>query len=141
MVPASVQVLVNTRTRKRTTKKRPRARGLRRDGGRAVIACLLLGSLLWLGNEVNFGKSLISTRPEVAARPAGENLTSASILFVPRSGNDCRLRQIDNATWRIWEQGVVDCQSVLNNDPRGDAAQGWSTARVDVIREGFLRNR
>jgi hypothetical protein len=90
--------------------------------------------------EVNSRISSISTRQATATRPAGENLSTGSILFVPRLGSECRIRQIDNATWRIWEQGVADCASVLN-EPKGDpAAQGWSTARVDVIREGF-RNR
>ena len=140
MMPASVQVLVNERrTHTRPIKKRPRARGLRRDGGRALIACLLLGSLLWLGNEVSFGTSSISRRQQAAARPAGENLSTASILLVPRFGSECRLRQIDNATWRILEQGVVECGTVLN-ELKVDTPQGGSPSRVDVIRDAF-RNR
>jgi hypothetical protein len=140
MMPTSVQVLVNKRlTRKRQTKKRQGARWLGRDGRRALIACLLLGSLFGFGSEINFGGSSSSTRQGSATRPAGENeLTTGSILLVPRFGNECRMRQIDNATWRIWDRGVVDCQTVLN-EPK-TLQHGWSAARVDVIRDGF-RNR
>jgi len=142
MTPTSVQVLVNTqRARKRQSKKRQRARWFGRDVWRALIACLLLGLLFGFGSEINFGGSSSSTRPGSATRPAGdESFTTGSMLVVPRFGNVCQKRQIDNATWRIWDLGVVDCHSALYDEAKVDGPHGWSTARVDVIRDGF-RNR
>jgi hypothetical protein len=56
-------------------------------------------------------------------------------VFVPWFGDDCRLRWIDNATWRIFEHGLVECRTALTHSE----THGWSGARVDIIREGFRK--
>jgi hypothetical protein len=108
------------------------------DGRRALIAGLFLGSLmLALGNHIA-GFNLMQTRAGIAQKsPTEDELATGSILLVPRYGNNCRLRVIENATWRIWDQGVVDCREVLEQ-ARG-RTHGWSADRIDVIREGFFR--
>jgi len=108
------------------------------DGRRALIAGLFLGSLmLALGSHIE-GFSLMQTRSGIAQKtPADDEFASGAILLVPRYGNNCRLRVIENATWRIWDQGVVDCREVLEQSQA--RAHGWSADRIDVIREGFFR--
>jgi hypothetical protein len=109
------------------------------DGRRALIAGLFLGSLmLALGNHIG-GFSLMQIRPGVAQKTlTDEDLATGSILLVPFYGNDCRLRLIENATWRIWDHGVVDCHSALEQSRA--RTNGWSAAgRIEVIRDGFFR--
>ncbi len=108
------------------------------DGRRALIAGLFLGSLmLALGNQI-VGFSLMQTRSGVAQKsPTDDDLTTGSILLVPRYGNECRLRLIENATWRIWDQGVVDCRTALEQSR--SQTHGWSAGRIEVIRDGFFK--
>jgi len=111
------------------------------DGRRALIALiagLFLGSLLLaLGNRID-GISLLQIRPGFGQRPPiDDDLSTGSVIVVPRHGNDCRLRLIDNATWRIWDQGVVDCDTALEQSRT--RAHGWSAGRIEVIRTGFFR--
>lgn len=74
-----------------------------------------------------------------AAGPASDDdLTTGSIIFLPAIGNICRNHLIDNATWQIRDNGVVDCKSALARSASGRRV-GWSAARVDVIRSGFSR--
>jgi|SRR5262245_48836123 len=109
------------------------------DGRRATVTGLLLGSLmLVLWSHIDQFSLWFSLRTGVIQRPTVENeLVTASILLVPRNGNDCRLRLIENATWRIWDQGVVDCRDVLEQSR--PQTHGWSMGRIDVIREGFFK--
>jgi len=53
-------------------------------------------------------------------------------------GNHCRKRAIDNATWQIRDDGVVNCDTALSQ-PARPRPHAWSTARVGVIRDGFRR--
>jgi len=60
------------------------------------------------------------------------------MLFVPVLDNHCRMRSIDNATWQIRDHGVVGCSTALSQRHR-TRPRTWSTARVDVIRDGFRK--
>ena len=65
-----------------------------------------------------------------------DDLATGSIIFVPILGNTCRKKLIDNATWQIRDNGLLDCRTALARGAHGNQL-GWSTSRVDVIRNGF----
>jgi len=121
-----------------TRPQRPKPSWLGRDSGRALLAGLLLVGLFVLGIAVNIG---IGSPPrnqaaQAAVEDKDQDLTTGSILFVPPTGNACRERLIDNATWRIRDKGIVDCDTALARHATVKARQ-WSSQRVDVIRGGF----
>jgi hypothetical protein len=60
-------------------------------------------------------------------------------VFVPRSGNDCREKLIDNDTWRIRDNGTVDCDTALGTRPDAPPREG-TPSRTDIIRKGFRGN-
>ncbi len=64
-----------------------------------------------------------------------DDLTTGSILLVPRFGDQCRQRLIDNATWRIWDVGPVDCGTALARSAGAESA----SARADIIRDVFRK--
>jgi len=108
-----------------------------RDHVRALIVFFVL--LLLFGLIGYFG-----TGPSEATRSGvphpgfdDDELRTGSILFVPVFGTRCRQRLIDNATWRIRDGDEVDCRTALarHNLPKPI----WSSARVDVVRDGFRR--
>ena len=119
-----------------------KARGwFRRDNRRALAICLLFGAVasIGLGSVIQQAPSIGNLR--IAGNGPGltqgdDELATGSIIFVPILGNNCRKKLIDNATWRIRDSGPVDCRTAL---ARGTNANefGWSTSRVDVIRNGF----
>ena len=66
------------------------------------------------------------------------DLATGSIVFVPIFGDRCRNALIDNATWRIRDNGIVDCRAALAQN--ADARRlNWSTPRIGVILDGFKR--
>jgi hypothetical protein len=112
------------------------ARRVGRDRRRAAVIGLALAALI--GSGIFVGSQLL---PIPTARPSGHTaaeLASGPVLFLPRSGNDCRQRVIDNATWQMRDNGVVDCDAALLQN---DAAvpRGGSLSRTDAIRNGFRR--
>ena len=120
---------------KPATRPQPRAL-LGRDGQRAIVSVAALALLFGVGVYLNGGIA-ISKFASISPRAAqDDNLTTGSILFVPVLGNRCRHRLIDNATWRIRDGGVVDCNTALSHQAGGGGLR-WSAARVDVVREGF----
>jgi hypothetical protein len=62
--------------------------------------------------------------------------STGSLLVVSPSGTFCRNRTIDNATWRIRDNGWVDCEEAFAK-PSGTASTG---SRFDLIRQSFRRN-
>jgi len=125
------------------TSRSRRSRGwLRRDNRRALAICLLFGGLATVGLG-----TVIQQAPSGSIRIAGngpgygqtdDDLATGSIIFVPILGNTCRKKLIDNATWRIRDDGPVDCRAALARGAHGNEL-GWSASRVDVIRHGFYR--
>jgi hypothetical protein len=112
--------------------RRPR----QRDGARALVASATLVLLFALGIYFGGGIPLEKFASASQRAPQDDNLTTGSILFVPVLGNRCRQRLIENATWRIRDGGVVDCETALSR-PKSGGRLTWSAARVDVVREGF----
>jgi hypothetical protein len=118
---------------------------LSRDHRRqTVFVCLCLGTLLGLGTYWSSNSLLkITTRPASGAGTAqrtvnsDDDLKTGSILFVPAFGDQCRRRIIDNTTWRMFDNGVVDCDAALIEVRSRSSGSYWSSARVDVIRNGF----
>jgi hypothetical protein len=116
----------------------------RRDGERALIAVACLASAITFAAFVDTGER---TKPEskidrgaVAAttNTSDDDIYTGSILFMPMEGNACRQHLLDNVTGRIWDNGVVACDSAL---AKGSAGKnyGWSAARIDAVRDGFRR--
>lgn len=119
-----------------------RSRGwFRKDNRRALGICLLFGSFTTVGLG-----TVIQQAPSGSIRFFGngpgygqsdDSLSSGPIIFVPVLGNSCRKKLIDNATWQIRDDGVVvDCRVALARGAHGNQL-GWSTSRVDIIRNGF----
>jgi len=54
------------------------------------------------------------------------------------SGDQCRQRLIDNATWRISDNGIMECHAVLLPPTRDRTGQP-PTGRFDVFSDGFKR--
>jgi hypothetical protein len=115
------------------------ARRLGPDRRRALIVCAMLAVVL--GLSVAVGSQFVLT-PGSSTPPdqdRGAQLATGPIIVVPRFGNDCRQREIDNATWRIRELGTIDCDSAFGTGTETIPREG-SPSRVDVIRNGFRKN-
>jgi hypothetical protein len=108
------------------------------DRRRALIACLVLAALLGVGLLVGGIVPSPLTRTTPPAARDGNHLATGPVLFVPPSGNRCRQRVIDNATWLMRDNGEVDCEAVLSPQ-MGAVPREGSPARVDVIREIFRK--
>lgn len=108
-----------------------------RDRWRAVIVGLLLAALL--GFSLIIGSSFPSPM-RTAGTPdtRGGDLASGPVVFVPRSGNRCRQRAIDNATWQMRDAGEVDCDTALSQQKEAIPRES-SPSRVEVIRDGFRK--
>jgi hypothetical protein len=110
-----------------------------RDRRRALIVCAALAVVL--GLSVAIGSQFASTPGSSAPSDPdrGPQLAKGPIIVVPRSGNDCRQREIDNATWRIRELGTIDCDAAFGTGIETIPREG-APSRVDVIRNGFRKN-
>ena len=64
-------------------------------------------------------------------------LRSGPILFVPIEGNVCRRRVIDNETWRIRDDGFVECDEAVTWNSGAENQKYFVAVRVDAIRAGF----
>ena len=125
---------------------RSRRRGsFGRDRWRALVAGAILGTLLASGallagnGHLDDWSSSLSRmafwRPAAEPRlPADDDLATGSILIVPLSGESCRQLLIDNATWRIRDQGLIDCHTAL---VRSGSTRQVSAARIEVMRAVF----
>lgn len=102
------------------------------------MLCLLFGgaAALGLGTALQqpFQLGLLFAGKGPGLPQADEDLSTGSVIFVPILGNMCRKKVIDNATWRIRDIGPVECRTALG---QGGNQSGWSTSRVDIIRNGF----
>jgi hypothetical protein len=122
------------------SRRRRSRRWFRRDNRRALVICLLFGSVATVGLG-----TVIQQAPSgsirIAANGPGfgqsdDDLATGSIIFVPILGNTCRKKLIDNATWQIRDSGPVDCRAALARGAHGNQL-GWSASRVDLVRNGF----
>ena len=103
-----------------------------RDRWQAVVAVLALAALLGVGLFVssNFPSPV---RTLAADARGGRHLASGPVLFVPRFGNRCRQRTIDNATWRMRDVGEVDCDGALSQSEA--IRHEGAVSRVDGVKE------
>jgi hypothetical protein len=115
---------------------------VRSDILRAAFACAVLGAVIGLALFAGLGQQTAPAAQanRIANTSAERNskLTTGSVVFVPILGDRCYRRVIDNATWRIRDDGEVDCATALY--PDAVAGTQWATARIDVIRDSF-RNK
>ncbi|MES1155149.1 MAG: hypothetical protein ABUL48_01840 [Pseudorhodoplanes sp.] len=112
----------------------------RREKQRALLAFACLTAVIAFSAFVrNTPKSqgAADAAASAAVRPDDEIYTG-SILFVPREGNDCRQNLLDNLSGRIWDNGVVPCDTALAKFTEKQGGR-WSAARVDAIRDGFRK--
>jgi hypothetical protein len=105
----------------------------KRDLVRASLACGVLAAILALAVFVGTGGLQPMQPPPEPSVKSGESLASASMVFVPAVGDRCRKRVIDNTTWRVRDDGEVDCNTALG------AGAGSANTRVDIIRKGFRK--
>ena len=120
------------------SRRRSTRRSQSRDNRRALAICLLFGAIavFGLGTVIRNTPSSGTRFAITTNAPGDDDLTTGSIIFVPIFGNECRQRLIDNATWQIRDNGVVDCNTALAQTTHGRRI-GWSAARIDVVRQGF----
>jgi hypothetical protein len=59
------------------------------------------------------------------------------MLFVAPGGNRCRQSTIDNATWRIRNGGLVDCDEALAKAANAGNDVRSPGSRLELIRQGF----
>jgi hypothetical protein len=127
----------SSRSRRRGFFGRDRWRAL--VAGASLVILLASGALLAGNGQLGDWSSSLSRfafgRPEPKL-PADDDLATGSILIVPLSGENCRQLLIDNATWRIRDQGLIDCHTAL---VRSGSTRQLSAARVEVMRAVFGR--
>src|SRR5205085_11984386 len=74
---------------------RKRDTALRRDDRRALLLCILAGTGFLAAMGAVYRDAPTVPGRTVLAQDRGEDLTTGSIVFVPRLGNRCRNRLID----------------------------------------------
>src|SRR3954468_13982074 len=111
-----------------------------RDRRRGLITCTCLSAILAAaviaGGTVAEISGASSSNPgrEVAYIDAAGTLRSGSILFVPIEGNVCRRRVIDNETWRLRDNGFVECDEAVTWNSGAENQKYFVAVRVDAIR-------
>jgi hypothetical protein len=114
-----------------------------RDRRRGLITCTCLSAILAAaviaGGTVAKISGASSSNPgrEMAYIDAAGTLRSGSILFVPIEGNVCRRRVIDNETWRLRDNGFVECDEAVTWNSGAENQKYFVAVRVDAIRAGF----
>jgi hypothetical protein len=116
--------------------RRPRAGRLAGELRRAFVACGLVVALCVLASQIaNWSQA--STSPVSQTHSSEANLSTASMLVVPPTGDLCRERIIDNSTWRIRTKGLVDCSEALAKAANSGADVRSPGSRLGLIAESF----
>jgi hypothetical protein len=114
-----------------------------RDRRRGLITCACLSAILAAaiiasgtvaklnGPGGNPGREMATY-----SDAAGE-LRRGAILFVPVEGNVCRRRMIDNETWRMRDDGFIECDEAVTWNSNAENQKYFVALRVDAIRAGF----
>ena len=112
-----------------------------RDRRRGLITCACLSAILAAaiiaGGTVAKISGASSSNPGREMAYAAGALRSGPILFVPIEGNVCRRRTIDNETWRIRDDGFIECDEAVTWNSSAENQKYFVTVRVDAIRAGF----
>ena len=110
-----------------------------------VVYVLLVWAAFTTGLFVYFDSSITLHRvaPPAPASQADKDdeLYTGSIVVVPRFGNDCWKMMIDNRTGRMWENGYVDCDSVVGTLAESERNGATSSARLNAIGAAFRDGR
>jgi hypothetical protein len=106
------------------------------DVRRAFLACGLLVALCVSAIVIaSWSGASLRTAPRSNAPSSEAGLSTGSMLVVSPTGKLCRERTIDNGTWRMRDNGLVDCEEAL---AKASAAEGRSPgSRMELIRQGF----
>jgi len=115
--------------------RKPSAARLAGDVRRAFLAC---GFLLVVCVSAVAIASWASLSPASRSHPTSEaDLSTGSMLVVSPTGKLCRERIIDNNTWRIRNNGWVDCEEALAKAANSAAESRSPGSRLDIIRQSF----
>jgi hypothetical protein len=131
--PNSGKTMPRKRVTAQTSFDRDRRRGL------ATCACLtaiLAVAIIAGGAVTKSGGTSGTDRGREMAYLDGE-LRSGAVLFVPMEGNVCRKRVIDNQTWRLRDDGFIECDEAVTWNSGAENQKYVVTIRVDAIRAGF----
>lgn len=114
-----------------------------RDSQMAVLAAILIvfvvaGSLSD-GRIIPDFSGARSASKTVATDP-DDDLNTGLIYITPPDGNICERRLIDNATWRIYPSGHVNCDEVASRAAQQEGDRN-SALRIEAIRDGFFQKR
>lgn len=124
----------------------------RRDRARAIFAALCFGCAVAFLLFVPVGtpwqnksktddprqQRQAQAQQQQAQQQSNDDLQTGPIVFMPMLGDECRMRVIDNETWRIQDKGVVSCETALAQTSISTGKQ-LSIARADAIRAGFSK--
>lgn len=117
--------------------RKPPATGLfTGDVGRAILACGFVVTLCVAVAVIGSWSQASSPPPQLRAS-SETDLSTGSMLVVSPTGNLCRERTINNATWQIRDKGTVDCADALAKAAISSAEGRSSGSRIDIIRESF----
>jgi hypothetical protein len=108
------------------------------DSRKAFIACCLVAGLGVVAAVIAGRSTEGSSRSQRTAADFG--LSTGSVLIVPREGQICQQRTIDNSTWRMHDNGSVDCAEAMDKSRGSEPSGRWSGSRVDIIRDAFRHN-
>jgi hypothetical protein len=127
----------------RPNRDQHRASWLSRDDRQALFVWLFFVLVLALSGLIGGGLAdgLQPKRaPPVLGSQTGSDdaLYTGSILFVPRDGDHCWQRFLDNQTGRLWDNGFVSCEATAPHSLISQPGRYSAAGRVDAIRKGFL---
>jgi hypothetical protein len=116
---------------------RPRRKSPRIDkfGRYVCTACVFLASLRLL---IHFRGDISTLAGSPVHREASQpDLANGSILFYSFQGTICRERVIDNSTWKIRGNGLVNC-AVAETQNANTWRQQAATQRATAIQNSFV---
>lgn len=130
--PCNTGAMRQSRSRSKAAKRR------QRDTFGALLTSAAVAGLLALGVFVNAGIRGPGDLDRASIDEFEKMMRTGSILFVPRRGNDCRQKMIDNVTGLTWDVGFVDCDKAVAQAQKNYQRQ-WITQRVEEIRAGLTK--
>jgi hypothetical protein len=120
------------------TMRAPRPSAAKRLAGefkRAVLACGFALAFCLVGIVIaNWMQASAGTRSNASSEAA---LSTGSMLVVSTTGDLCRQSIIDNRTWRIRPNGLVDCDEALAKIANSGTDPRSLGSRLQLIRQGF----
>ena len=119
-----------------------------RDIPRALA--LLVWAAFLIGLAINFFdwspfRQAVGLKPQVksAAGQAifdGDAIYTGSIFFVPRFGDYCWQRMIDNRNGTMWDKGYINCDDAVSELVENKQRGSLSSVRMQSISKAFHRD-